>query len=107
MKKVWIIAVLAALLIGFDSCQKHKYCQCYAYIDGEDVPLGDDIDLSELVADSIEALSPKYNVYIIESGTCDDKEKEIVGWGRVNCVEVSPKFDTSWFTNLFNNNKKN
>jgi len=107
MKKFGIVLVLAALVFGFYSCQKHKYCQCYAYIDGEDVPLGEDIDLSNYVADSIEALNQKYNVYIVEHGSCNDKAKEIVGWGQVKCVEVSPKYDSSWLTDLFNKNKKN
>lgn len=107
MRKLLIVAILAGLLLGFESCHKHKYCQCYAFIDGEDVPLGEDVDLSTMVADSIEALdNARYNVYIIESGTCNDKAKEITGWGQVTCREVSPKYDASWLTGMFNKNKK-
>ena len=111
MKKLLIVAVMALMLLGFDSCQKHKYCQCYAYIDGEDVPLGEDLDISSMTAANIEEsleTKYKYNLYIIESGTCNDKAKEIVGWGnRVTCREVDTKTDNSWFENLFNHSNNN
>lgn len=96
------------LLTGFNSCHKHKYCQCYAFVDGESIPLGEDTpDLTQMTAAAIDSLDSSYNIYIIESGTCNDKAKEIKGWGQVTCREVSPKYDSSWFTNLFNKNKNN
>lgn len=109
MKKLLIIAAMALLAFGFESCQKNKYCQCYATVDGESVPLGEDppTDLGNLTASEIEDLDPKYNVYIIESGTCNDKAKEISGWGQVTCQEVDPKSDGNWFTNLFGGNNNN
>ena len=109
MKKLLIVAMVTVLALGFMSCKKHKYCQCYANIEGENVSLGEEppAELSTMTADAIEALDSKYNVYIIESGTCNDKAKEIVGWGQVTCREVNPKYDSSWFTNLFNKNNNN
>ena len=67
---------------------------------------GEDIDLSSMTATNIDSLDASYNVYIIESGTCNDKAKEIVGWGQVTCREVNPKYDSSWLQNLFNKNKQ-
>ena len=109
MKKLLFVAVIALLAFGLDSCQKNKYCQCYAMVDGESVPLGEDppAELSSLTAEEIDALDPKYNVYIIESGTCNDKAKEISGWGQVTCQEVDPKSDGNWFSNLFGGNNNN
>ena len=105
MKKLLLFVVLAALLVGFDSCKKHKYCQCYAVVDGEDVSMGEDIDLSNMTASAIDSLDSRYNVYIIETGTCNDKAREIVGWGQVTCREIDPKNDTDWLSKLFNKNK--
>lgn len=102
-----LFALLAVMLISFDSCKKQKYCQCYAVVDGKDVSLGEDIELGEMTAAAIDSLDARYNVYIIETGTCNDKAKEIVGWGQVTCREVSPKADTNWLSNLFNKNKNN
>ena len=107
MKKLLLVAILAMLAFGLDSCQKHKYCQCFAFIDGEDVPLGEDLpgDPSNMTASTLDSLDSSYNLYVIEHGTCNDKAKEIVGWGQVTCREVDPKYDSSWLTNLFNKNK--
>ena len=105
MKKLLLFALLAVMLIGFDSCKKQRFCQCYAVVDGKDVSLGEDVELSQMTAATIDSLDSRYNVYIIETGTCNDKAKEIVGWGQVTCREVSPKADTSWLSNLFNRNK--
>ena len=105
MKKVLLFAVLAALILGFDSCKKQRYCQCYAVVNDEDVSLGEDIDLSIMTAANIDSLDASYNVYIIEHGTCNDKAKEFAGWPRVTCREASPKYDSSWISELFNKNK--
>ena len=111
MKKLLFIVLTSVVLLGFNSCHKHRYCQCYAYVNGEDIPLGEDTpDLTQMTAAAIDSLDSSYNVYIIESGTCNDKAKEIVGWGQVTCREVSPKYDSSWLTELFskkNNNTSN
>lgn len=107
MKKIVFLVLAALLIVGFSSCHKHRYCQCYAYVDGEDIPLGEDVNITEMTAAALDSLDSTYNVYIIESGTCNDKAKEIVGWGQVTCREVSPKYDSSWFTELFNKNKTN
>ena len=69
MKRFLIVLAVALLALTVSSCQKVKYCQCSAFIDNEDVPLGDDY-------------------YMVENGTCNDKAKEIVGWGTVTCKEV-------------------
>ena len=82
MKKPLVIAA-TLLLLACASCTKAKYCQCFAYIDNEDVLLGDDY-------------------YMMEHGTCNDKAKEIVGWGQVTCKEVDVEEDESWFEHLFN-----
>ena len=107
MKKIVFLVLTSLLLVGFNSCQKHKYCQCYAYVDGEDIPLGEDVNISEMTAAALDSLDSSYNVYIIESGTCNDKAKEIVGWGQVTCREVSPKYDSSWLTELFSKKNNN
>ena len=106
MKKFLIVAAIALMMMGFDSCQKNKYCQCYAIVDDEDVALGEDLAIGSMTEEQILALDAKYkyNLYIIEHGTCNDKKKEIVGWGnQVSCVEVDPMDpDGSWFERLFN-----
>ena len=53
----------------------------YAYVDNEDVMLGDDY-------------------YMMEHGTCNDKAKEIVGWGQVTCKEVNVEEDENWFEHI-------
>lgn len=114
MKKLLMITVLALFAMGISSCQKCKYCQCYVYIDGEDVGLGEDIDVEEMTAEQIKAMEDryKYNLYIIETGTCKDKAKEITGWdqgsARVTCEEVKCKADDrSWLEKLFKKNNTN
>lgn len=84
MKKGLFIIALLSLTLVFSSCQKTKYCQCFAVVENEDVQLGDDY-------------------YMVEHGTCNDKAKEIVGWGQVTCKEVSlEEEEGSWFERLFN-----
>lgn len=119
MKKILIIVTLALMMVSFDSCRKNKYCQCYAFIDGEDISLGDDLDIESMTEEQLEALEAKYkyNLYVIEHGNCSDKAKEIVGWGgHITCKEVDPKDpDGTWFERLFdqllggshNNNNNN
>lgn len=82
MKKSLIILATLLLLVA-TSCTKVKYCQCFAYIDNEDVMLGEDY-------------------YMMEHGTCNDKAKEIVGWGQVTCKEVDMEEDESWWEQIFN-----
>lgn len=89
MKRFLILTLLSLLLLGASSCKKTKYCQCFAFIDNEDIELGDDY-------------------YIIEEGTCNDKAKEIVGWGNVTCKEVDVEDDDEgWFWGLFSKKKNN
>ena len=83
MKKLFLAIVAVLLLLTATSCKKVKYCQCFAYVDNEDVMLGDDY-------------------YMMEHGTCNDKAKEIVGWGQVTCKEVDVEEDESWFEHIFN-----
>lgn len=78
-----LIILAALLLLAATSCTKVKYCQCFAYIDNEDVMLGEDY-------------------YMMEHGTCNDKAKEIVGWGQVTCKEVDMEEDESWWEQIFN-----
>lgn len=85
MKKRIILIAFTLVLLAFSSCQKVKYCQCFAYIDNEDVQLGDDY-------------------YMLEHGTCNDKAKEIVGWGQVTCKEVNlNENEGNWFQQFINN----
>ena len=83
MKKRFFAIAVALLLMTVTSCSKVKYCQCFAFVDNEDVMLGDDY-------------------YMIEHGTCNDKAKEILGWGQVTCKEVDVDDDESWFEHLWN-----
>ena len=83
MKKVLFVLATALLLLTANSCTKPKYCQCFAFVDNEDVMLGEDY-------------------YMMEHGTCNDKAKEIVGWGQVTCKEVQLEEDESWFEHLWN-----
>ena len=105
MKKSILIIALLTLGLAFSSCQKLKYCQCYASVDGEDIALGEDLDVENMTEEQIEALTAKYkyNLYTMEHGTCNDKQNEIVGWGQVKCVEVDPKDpEGTWYERLFN-----
>lgn len=83
MKKSIVIIAITLLVLAFSSCKKVKYCQCFAYVDNEDIMLGDDY-------------------YMMEHGTCNDKAKEIVGWGQVTCKEVNVDDDESWFEHIWN-----
>lgn len=94
MKKISILISLALILLFVTSCHKSKYCQCTTVCTNQEgveevVELGEDY-------------------YIIETGTCSDKAKEIVGWGQVTCTEVDVENeDDNWFWNLFNHNSNN
>ena len=103
MRKGMIIIALSVLTLAFASCQKMKYCQCYAVVDGEDVGMGEDIDVASLTEEQIASMSTANdNLYIMEHGTCNDKAKEFTGWGKVTCREVDPKDpDGTWFERLF------
>ena len=92
MKRFLMIAALSVLLIGLGSCQKNKYCQCYAYVEGEDISLGEDLDVGAMTEEQIEAWDSRdnYNLYIIEHGNCSDKAREITGWGQVTCGKWIP-----------------
>lgn len=83
MKKHIIIIAFVLLALACTSCHKTRYCQCFAFIENEDVMLGEDY-------------------YIIEHGTCNDKAKEILGWGQVTCKEVNLDEDESWLEHLWN-----
>ena len=89
MKKILVFLTLSLIATAFSSCHKTKYCQCYAFVNNEDIPLGEDY-------------------YMVENGTCNDKAKEIVGWGNVTCREVEVEGEEgNWFWNLFNHNNNN
>lgn len=116
MKKSILLIALSILTLAFASCQKYKYCQCYSVVDGEDVGLGQDLEVSVLTEEQIQALNTSNdNLYIMEHGTCNDKAKEFTGWGQVTCREVDPKDpDGTWYERLFdklfgssNNNNNN
>ena len=107
MRNILLIATLAIIVtVGFNSCQKNTYCQCYATIDGESFPMGsEDLNIENMTEEQIEALQTKYqnNLSIMEDGDCNDKAKEIVGWGQVTCKEVSLEEDEgNWFERLIN-----
>lgn len=112
-----MVTALLVLLLGLGSCQKNKYCQCYAFVDGEDISLGEDLDVGNMTEEQIEAWDAKsnYNLFIIEEGNCSDKAREISGWGQVTCKEVDPKEpEGSWFERMYdklfgghNNNNNN
>lgn len=85
MKKRILLIIFTVAILAFTSCQKTKYCQCFAYVDNEDVQLGEDY-------------------YMMEHGSCNDKAKEIVGWGQVTCKEVNLNEDEgNWFQQFINN----
>ena len=89
MKRVLRLSAVMLMLVLASSCTKTKYCQCYAFIDNEDIALGDDY-------------------YIVENGTCNDKAKEIVGWGAVTCKEVNiDSEDDNWLSKILNIFNKN
>ena len=104
MKKSIVIIAFTFLVLALSSCQKYKYCQCYAFVDGEDLALGEELDVANLTEEQIAALNTNDdNLYVIEHGTCNDKQNEIVGWGQVKCVEVDPKDpEGTWYERLFN-----
>lgn len=70
MKKV-LIAIALILVVFCSSCKKTRYCRCSTIINDEAVELGQDYYI------------------ILDRSSCDDRAKEIVGWGHVTCVEVS------------------
>lgn len=89
MRKCLIIAI-ALMVLALPSCKKTRYCRCTTIQAGEVVNLSDDY-------------------YTIEDGSsCNDKSKEIAGWGQVICTEVSESEVTgkepSWWENLFGSN---
>ena len=117
MKRIFVLTAMFILALGLNSCQKYKYCQCYAFVDGEDIALGEDFDVTSMTEEQILALNTSNdNVYIMEHGTCNDKAREFTGWGQVTCREVDPKEpDGTWFERLYekllggshNNNNNN
>ena len=87
MKRLLVVLIVLAI-VALPSCKKTRYCKCTTTQYGEVVELGQDY-------------------YTIEDGSsCNDKSKEIVGWGQVLCSEVSEYEVTgekpSWWENLFN-----
>lgn len=89
MKKCLII-LLALTIVVLPSCKKTRYCKCTTMQSGEVVELGEDY-------------------FTIEDGSsCNDKSREIVGWGQVICNEVSEYEVTgekpNWWQNLFGGN---
>ena len=104
-----IIVGMALMVIACNSCKKNVYCHCYAAIDDEVVSLGDDIDISNMTEEDLEKMTSRYqyNLYVMEEGTCNDKAKEISGWGQVTCKEAETKDDDTWewLLGLFTKNK--
>lgn len=110
MKKSLLVLLLIIIGLGFSSCQKSRYCQCYAIIEDETVAFGDEIDVTEMTPTQLDQLDQryKYNLFVIErKNSCDDKEKEFQGWGQVVCEEADPKMDDSWWRRLFNRDNNN
>ena len=105
MKKSILLIAFSLLVLTFTSCQKYKYCQCYAVVDGEDVGMGEDLEVTAMTEEQIAALNTNNdNLYVMEHGTCNDKAKEFSGWGQVTCREVDPKDpDGTWYERLFEN----
>ena len=103
MKKSIILIALSLFALAFSSCQKYKYCQCYAVVDGEDLGMGEELEVSTLTEEQIAALNTSNdNLYVMEHGTCNDKAKEFTGWGPVTCREVDPKDpEGTWFERLY------
>lgn len=105
MKKSILLIAFSLLVLAFTSCQKYKYCQCYAVVDGEDLGMGEDLEVSAMTEEQLAALNTNNdNLYVMEHGTCNDKAKEFSGWGPVTCREVDPKDpDGTWYERLFGN----
>ncbi len=105
MKKSVLLIALSLLVLAFTSCQKYKYCQCYAVVDGEDLGMGEDLEVAAMTEEQLAALNTNNdNLYVMEHGTCNDKAKEFSGWGQVTCREVDPKDpDGTWYERLFDN----
>ena len=103
MKKSIILIALSLFALAFSSCPKYKYCQCYAVVDGEDLGMGEELEVSTLTEEQIAALNTSNdNLYVMEHGTCNDKAKEFTGWGPVTCREVDPKDpEGTWFERLY------
>ena len=83
-----MLIAAALLILLLPSCKKTRYCRCTTIQNEEVVNLGEDY-------------------YTIEDGSsCNDRSKEIVGWGQVICTEVSEYEVTgenpSWWENLIN-----
>ena len=105
MKKSVLLIAFSLLVLAFTSCQKYKYCQCYAVVDGEDLGMGEDLEVAAMTEEQLAALNTNNdNLYVMEHGTCNDKAKEFSGWGQVTCREVDPKDpDGTWYERLFDN----
>ncbi len=108
MRRLLLLSLLVLLGLGLASCQKSRYCQCYATVDDKTVGFGEEIPgIEDMTAAELDGLDPKYryNLFVMEHHrSCEDKEKEFQGWTQVVCEEVDPKRDDSWFWNLFNHN---
>lgn len=91
MKMKLLIMAVMMLVLTAVSCKKTRYCRCTTIQNEEVVDLGDDF------------------YTIMDGSSCDDRAKEIVGWGQVICTEVSKAEATGeenkWWENLFNSNK--
>ena len=92
MKK-FLFLLLAMAILVMPSCKKTRYCKCTTIQNDEVIELGEDY-------------------YTIEDGSsCNDKSKEIAGWGQVICTEVSEEEVTGeehhWWDDLFGNNNNN
>ena len=92
MKKCLLI-IAALLILVLPSCKKTRYCKCTTIQNDEVVELGSDY-------------------YTIEDGSsCNDKSKEIVGWGQVVCTEVSESDVTGqehhWWDDIFGGGNHN
>ena len=111
MKRLLIVSLLLVLGLGLGSCQKSRYCQCYAIVEGETtVSFGEELSIGDLTASQLDSLPQRYryNLFVVDRDrSCQEKENEILGWGEVRCEEAVPKRDDSWFHNLFNRNKNN
>lgn len=88
-----MFVMLALAIVALPSCKKTRYCRCTTIQNDEVVNLGEDY-------------------YTIEDGSsCNDRSKEIVGWGQVICTEVSEAEVTGeeshWWDFLFGNNNNN
>ena len=57
MKKSILLIAFSLLVLAFTSCQKYKYCQCYAVVDGEDLGMGEDLEVSAMTEEQLAALN--------------------------------------------------